>query len=108
MSATAIETGQRYLYPNYRQPPIFFTHGQSCELWNQNGKRYLDMFASIAVSTLGHGHPKLVAAISEQAKKLIHVSNYYYNEPNLRLAERICRLAGMDRAFFCNSDTEAI
>ena len=107
-AASAIETGQRYLYPNYRQPPIVFTHGQGCQLWDQSGKRYLDMFAGIAVSTLGHGHPKLVAAISEQASKLLHISNYYFNEPNLRLAERVCRLANMDRAFFCNSGTEAI
>ncbi|HEY2404978.1 MAG TPA: aspartate aminotransferase family protein [Polyangiaceae bacterium] len=107
-AASLIQTGQRYLYPNYRQPPIVFTHGQGCQLWDDSGKRYLDMFAGIAVSTLGHGHPKLVAAIAEQARKLIHVSNYYYNEPNLKLAERVCHLAGMDRAFFCNSGTEAI
>jgi acetylornithine/N-succinyldiaminopimelate aminotransferase len=77
-------------------------------LWDASGKRYLDMYAGIAVSTLGHAHPKLTLAIAEQAGKLLHVSNYFYNEPNVRLAEKLCRLSGMDRAFFCNSGTEAI
>jgi len=103
-----VQAGKTYLYPNYRQPPFVFVRGQGCVLWDASGKRYLDMYAGIAVSTLGHAHPKLTAAISEQAGKLLHVSNYFYNEPNVRLAEKLCRLSGMDRAFFCNSGTEAI
>ena len=103
-----VQAGQTYLYPNYRQPPFVFVRGQGSVLWDASGKRYLDMYAGIAVSTLGHAHPKLTAAIAEQAGKLIHVSNYFYNEPNVRLAEKLCRLSGMDRAFFCNSGTEAI
>jgi acetylornithine/N-succinyldiaminopimelate aminotransferase len=103
-----VQAGQTYLYPNYRQPPFVFVRGQGSVLWDASGKRYLDMYAGIAVSTLGHAHPKLTAAIAEQASKLIHVSNYFYNEPNVRLAEKLCRLSGMDRAFFCNSGTEAI
>ncbi len=103
-----VEAGQTYLYPNYRQPPFVFVRGQGSVLWDASGKRYLDMYAGIAVSTLGHAHPKLTAAIAEQAGKLLHVSNYFYNEPNVRLAEKLCRLSGMDRAFFCNSGTEAI
>jgi acetylornithine/N-succinyldiaminopimelate aminotransferase len=103
-----VQAGQTYLYPNYRQPPFVFVRGQGSVLWDASGKRYLDMYAGIAVSTLGHAHPKLTAAIAEQAGKLLHVSNYFYNEPNVRLAEKLCRLSGMDRAFFCNSGTEAI
>jgi acetylornithine/N-succinyldiaminopimelate aminotransferase len=103
-----VTAGQTYLYPNYRQPPLVFTHGQGSVLWDASGKRYLDLYAGIAVSTLGHGHPKLAHAIAEQAKKLLHVSNYFFNQPNIELAERLCLLARMDRVFFCNSGTEAI
>ncbi|MEO7036134.1 MAG: acetylornithine/succinylornithine family transaminase [Polyangiaceae bacterium] len=103
-----VQSGQTYLYPNYRQPPFVFVRGQGSELFDASGKRYLDLYAGIAVSTLGHAHPKLTAAIAEQAGKLLHVSNYFYNEPNVRLAAQLCRLSGMDRAFFCNSGTEAI
>ncbi len=100
--------GTEFLYPNYRQPPLVLVRGQGSALFDAEGKRYLDLFAGIAVSTLGHGHPRLVRAIAEQAQRLIHVSNYFFNEPNVRLAERLCRLSGMARAFFCNSGTEAI
>ncbi len=105
--AALVESAQQYLYPNYRQPPLVLEHGRGCELWDKSGKRYLDMYAGIAVSTLGHAHPRLVHAIAEQAGRLLHVSNYFFNEPNVRLAERLCGLTGMDRAFFCNSGAEA-
>jgi acetylornithine/N-succinyldiaminopimelate aminotransferase len=106
--AALVDFGRRYLYPNYRQPAFVFARGQGSQLWDVEGKRYLDFFAGIAVSILGHAHPALVQAIHEQAGRLIHLSNYFYNEPNVRLAERLCRASGMDRAFFCNSGTEAI
>lgn len=97
-----------HLYPNYRQPPLVLVRGKGSEVWDHAGKRYLDLAAGIAVTSLGHAHPALVRAVSEQAGRLIHVSNYFYNEPNVRLAERLTRLARMDRVFFCNSGTEAI
>lgn len=103
-----VELGRRYLYPNYRQPPIVLHHGRGSVVWDVAGKRYLDFYAGIAVSVLGHAHPSLVAAISEQAARLLHVSNYYFNEPNVRLAEKLCQATGMAHAFFCNSGTEAI
>ena len=103
-----VAAGQTFLYPNYRQPPFVFVRGEGSHLFDASGKRYLDLYAGIAVSTLGHAHPKLAAAISQQAGKLLHVSNYFYNEPNVQLAAKLCRLTGMDRAFFCNSGTEAI
>jgi len=103
-----VALGQRYLYPNYRQPPFVLSHGQGSWVWDTSGKRYLDFYAGIAVSVLGHAHPALAAALADQATKLLHVSNYFFNEPNVRLAERVCRLSGLDRAFFCNSGTEAI
>jgi acetylornithine/N-succinyldiaminopimelate aminotransferase len=102
------ELGQKYLYPNYRQAPVVIARGQGASLWDADGKRYVDMLGGIAVSALGHAHPKLVAAIADQAARVIQVSNYYYNEPNVRLAQKLCALSGMDRAFFCNSGTEAV
>src|SRR5262249_36834538 len=96
------------LYPNYRQPPLVLSRGEGSVVWDAAGKRYIDLYAGIAVSTLGHAHPGLTRAIAEQAGKLLHVSNYFFNEPNILLAKKLCALTGMDRAFFCNSGTEAI
>jgi acetylornithine/N-succinyldiaminopimelate aminotransferase len=98
---------ERHLYPNYRQPPCVFVRGRGCEVWDKSGKRYLDLAAGVAVSVLGHAHPRYVAAMSEQVARLVHMSNYFYNEPNILLAGELCRRTGMDRAFFCNSGTEA-
>src|ERR1043165_4963449 len=103
-----VELGQRYLYQNYRQPPLVLVRGQGSVVWDKAGKRYLDLAAGIAVNSLGHAHPKVQAAISEQAGTLMHVSNYFFNEPNVRLAARLCQRTGMDRVLFCNSGTEAI
>lgn len=102
------ELGRQYLYPNYRQAPIAIVRGEGALLWDADGKRYVDMLGGIAVSSLGHAHPKLAAAIADQAARVIQVSNYYYNEPNVRLAQKLCTLTGMARAFFCNSGTEAV
>jgi acetylornithine/N-succinyldiaminopimelate aminotransferase len=106
--ADLVAIGQAHLYPNYRQAPVVVARGEGAVLWDVDGKRYLDMVAGVAVSSLGHGHPALVRAISEQAARVIQTSNYYYNEPNVLLAEKLCKLTGMARAFFCNSGTEAI
>ncbi|MGC4094250.1 MAG: acetylornithine transaminase [Polyangiaceae bacterium] len=106
--AALVEAGRRYLYPNYRQPALVIERGRGAELWDVAGKRYLDFFAGIAVSALGHGHPALARAVAEQATRVVHVSNYFFNEPNVRLAERLCKATGMDRVFFSNSGTEAI
>jgi len=103
-----LTTAQTYLYPNYRRPPVVLVRGSGSQVWDVSGRRYLDMLAGIAVCSLGHAHPRLVQAISEQAGRLLQVSNYYYAEPNVRLAEELCQATGMDRAFFCNSGAEAI
>ena len=102
-----VKLGKDHLYPNYRQPPLVITRGEGSRVWDAAGKQYFDLFAGIAVSTLGHGHPVLAAAIAAQAKQLIHLSNYFYNQPNVELAAKLTRLTGMDRVFFCNSGTEA-
>ncbi len=103
-----LSSARSHLYPNYRQPPLVLARGEGVLLWDSTGKRYLDLFAGIAVSTLGHAHPRLSQAIAEQAGKLLHTSNYFYTEPNIRLAEKLCQATHKDRAFFCNSGTEAI
>lgn len=106
--ADLVELGKRYLYPNYKQPPLVMARGQGCELWDVEGKRYLDLYAGIAVHILGHVHPIVTAAIAEQAATLMQVSNYFYNAPNVELAARLCAVTHMDRVFFCNSGSETI
>lgn len=106
--AALVEVGQTYLYPNYRQPPLVLVRGEGRRVWDAAGKAYLDLYAGIAVTALGHGHPDIVAALRRQAERLGHVANYYYNEPNVLLARELCQRTGYARAFFCNSGTEAI
>ena len=98
---------KRHLYGNYRPAPVVFARGKGCELFDVDGRRFLDLAAGVAVSVLGHAHPALTRALVEQAGKLIHASNYFYNEPNVRLAVELCARTRMDRAFFCNSGAEA-
>lgn len=106
--AALVEIGQTYLYPNYRQPPLVLVRGEGRRVWDATGRAYLDLYAGIAVTSLGHGHPDVVAALRRQAERLGHVSNYFYNEPNVLLARELCQKTGFARAFFCNSGTEAI
>lgn len=103
-----VEIAQQFLYPNYRQPPLVLQRGSGAEVWDVSGKRYLDFLAGVAVNALGHAHPAVTQAVSAQAARLMHVSNYFYNEPNILLAKRLCELTGMARVLFCNSGTEAI
>ena len=110
-SGTTTETllafGRKRLLGNYRQAPFVLERGRGCELFDTEGKRYLDLCAGVAVASLGHAHPGLAAAIGEQAATLMHVSNYFYNAENVRLADDLCRMTGYDRAFFCNSGAAA-
>lgn len=103
-----VQLGKTYLYPNYRQPDLVMVRGEGRHVWDAKDKKYLDFTAGIAVNTLGHGHPGLTKAICEQSKRLMHTSNYFFTEPNVRLAQKLCDATGMARAFFCNSGTEAI
>ena len=91
----------------YARLPVSFTHGDGVWLWDQAGKRYLDALAGIAVNGLGHRHPRILAAINEQAQRFIHVSNLFVIAEQEALADRLCRLSGMDEVFFCNSGCEA-
>lgn len=87
--------------------PLCVEHGEGVWLFGSDGRRYLDMIGGIAVNVLGHAHPRLVWAIADQASKVIHCSNYYYNEPQTMLAVRLAGLTGLDRAFIANSGAEA-
>jgi acetylornithine aminotransferase len=91
----------------YARQPLAFVRGEGVYVWDEEGKRYLDAVAGVAVNTLGHGHPDLVKAISEQAAALIHSSNLYRVKRQEELADRLCALSGMDKVFFCNSGCEA-
>jgi len=102
-----VDLAQQTLFPNYRQFPVVFERGAGNRLWDVDGNEYLDFVAGIATCNLGHCHPAVTAAISEQAKKLVHVSNWYYNKPQLELAERLTGLSSLERVFFCNSGAEA-
>lgn len=91
----------------YARLPVTFDHGKGAWLWDESGRKYLDALAGIAVNGLGHAHPSLVRAISEQAAKLIHSSNIYGVRRQEELSDRLCQIAGMDEAFYCNSGAEA-
>ena len=93
--------------PTYARLPIRFSHGEGVYLYTDDGGRYLDALAGIAVNSLGHAHPRLIAAISEQARRLIHVSNLYEISEQEKLADQLTAAAGMDNVFFCNSGAEA-
>ena len=96
-----------HLMNTYARLPVAFTRGEGVWLWDEQGKKYLDALAGIAVSGLGHAHPALVRAIADQAAKVIHTSNLYEIPLQSRLADRICALSGMQEVFFCNSGSEA-
>lgn len=96
--------------PNYGVPPVALTRGQGCTVWDADGQEYLDLIAGIAVSSLGHAHPALVAAVTHQVGALAHTSNLFLHEPEVRLAERLRELLAADtdaRVFLTNSGTEA-
>ncbi len=96
-----------HLMNTYARQPVAFVRGNGAYLWDEAGKRYLDAVAGVAVNGLGHAHPKLVKAIAEQAAALIHSSNLYRVLRQEELADKLCALSGMDKAFFCNSGCEA-
>src|SRR6266852_3214982 len=99
---------KRFLLPTYNRYPVAFERGKGVFLYDFEGEKYLDFVAGLGVNALGHSHPRIVKAIREQAARVIHLSNLYYNEYQGQLAERLCNLSGLQRAFFSNSGTEAI
>jgi acetylornithine/N-succinyldiaminopimelate aminotransferase len=106
-SAHLLETARERLYPNYKPAGIVLARGKGCDVFDVDGRRWLDLAAGVAVCAVGHAHPTFTRVLAEQAAKLVHVSNYFYNEENILLADELCRRSGMARALFCNSGAEA-
>ena len=97
----------QYVMGTYARNPVVFVRGDGAKLWDSEGREYLDFLAGIAVVGAGHCHPRIAEAIARQAHTLMHVSNLFHNPLQAELAMRLCLLAGMDKAFFCNSGAEA-
>ncbi|MGH9605557.1 MAG: aspartate aminotransferase family protein [Terracidiphilus sp.] len=97
----------RLLLSTYDRCPILFTGGEGVHMIDEQGERYLDLLSGIGVNALGYNHPAIVETIARQGRALIHISNLYYHEGQAELALRLTERAGLDRAFFCNSGTEA-
>jgi len=102
-----IAAASPHVMNTYGRVPIALSHGRGVRVWDVNGKEYLDALAGIAVNTLGHAHPKLVAALQDQVAKLIHCSNYYHVPGQEQLAAKLVEISGMTNVFFCNSGLEA-
>ena len=96
-----------HLMRNYSREPVTFVRGEGCELIADDGTRYLDFLAGIAVCALGHAHPAITEAVSVQAATLVHCSNLFNHEPAGTLADELAARSGFDSVFFCNSGTEA-
>ena len=92
----------------YRRAPVVFERGSGCRLFDASGRAYLDFISGIGVSALGHGHPRLAAAIAAQAHELLHTSNLFFHPLQGQRAARLAALSGLPRAFFCNSGAEAV
>jgi acetylornithine/N-succinyldiaminopimelate aminotransferase len=107
-AAQIIALEKEYLLQNYARYPLVLTKGKGCYVYDTEGKRYLDLISGIGVNALGHAHPRIVKVIKEQASRLIHTSNLYYNEFQGKLAKKLAQVSGLQRTFFCNSGTEAM
>ncbi|MGB9628061.1 MAG: acetylornithine transaminase [Thermodesulfobacteriota bacterium] len=104
---TLMGLSEQYIAHTYARFPIIPVRGKGTRLWDIEGKEYLDFVSGLAVCNLGHCHPKVVKAIQDQTEKLIHVSNFYYIEPQIQLAALLCKHSFADKVFFCNSGAEA-
>lgn len=98
----------QYLLQNYARYPLLLERGRGCYVYDQSGRRYLDLLTGIGVNALGHAHPRLTKVIREQAGLLLHTSNLYYNLYQGPLAERLAKVSGLERTFFCNSGAESM
>jgi acetylornithine/N-succinyldiaminopimelate aminotransferase len=105
--ASVIRSEEKLLLPTYDRHKILFERGRGVYLWDSRGNRYLDFLSGIGVNALGHSHPAIQATLKRQAGRLIHVSNLFFHEYQAELARRLTKISGLDRAFFCNSGTEA-
>ncbi len=102
------ETEEALFFKTYKRLPLEVDRGEGCYLYTKDGRRYLDMFSGLAVNALGYAHPAVIRAVDEQVRKYIHLSNFFIQEPQLQLAQRLLQLSGFQKIFFSNSGTEAI
>lgn len=107
-AAQARRDAERYLMNTYKRPPLVFTQGKGCRLYDDKGRGYLDFLGGIAVNALGHAHPRLVRVMRREAGRATHLSNLFHNEFQGPLAKKLAHWSGMDRVFFTNSGTEAV
>ena len=107
MDTVSRQTFDEVMVPNYQPADLVPVRGEGSRFWDQQNREYIDFACGIAVTVLGHCHPKLVAALNEQSRKLWHLSNVMTNEPALRLAKKLCAASFAERVFFCNSGAEA-
>jgi acetylornithine/N-succinyldiaminopimelate aminotransferase len=105
--ASVIRAEEKLLLPTYDRHKILFERGRGVYLWDSQGNRYLDFLSGIGVNALGHAHPAIQRTLKRQAGRLIHLSNLFFHEYQAELAKRLTKISGLDRAFFCNSGTEA-
>ncbi|MDH5527441.1 MAG: acetylornithine transaminase [Nitrospirota bacterium] len=106
-SSAIIHRAEQVLFANYARYPLTITKGRDCRVYDPDGREWLDFTAGIAVTSLGHCHPKVTVAIQKQAQRLVHISNLFYTEPQVALAEALVAASFADRVFFCNSGAEA-
>lgn len=103
-----VQSDRSHVIQTYGRMPLVLVRGEGVKVWDSEGRAYYDFLSGLGVNSLGHCHPRIVAAVREQVGRLIHVSNLYYTLPQVELAERLSRLFGEGRCFFCNSGTEAV
>ena len=99
---------QKYYLSTYKRFPLALERGEGCYVWDVEGTRYLDTLAGIAVNNVGHCHPRVVQAIQEQAARLIHISNFFVSEPQVRLSQKLAEISGIERVFLTNSGAESL
>lgn len=107
MDSSLIDREHSSIFQTYKRLPVEIDHAEGCRVYAKDGTVYLDFLGGIAVNALGHSHPRIIDAVCKQAHKFMHVSNYFYQEPQIELAEKLKNISGFDRVYFCNSGSEA-
>src|ERR1700739_4719603 len=105
---SVVDLEKQYLLQNYARFPLVLHRGKGCFVYDTDGKRYLDLIAGIGVNALGYAHTRITKLIREQAGLILHTSNLYYHEYQGPLAERLAKISGLNRTFFCNSGAEGM
>src|SRR5437868_9853925 len=103
-----LKLDQNYVLQSYARYPLALHRGKGCYVYDLEGNRYLELISGIGVNSLGHAHPRITKVIRQQSALLLHTANLYYHEYQGRLAERLAKVSGLRRSFFCNSGTEAM